>query len=916
MTPQEQTNLTVCSRCNGTGLEGRHPCGLCQGMSFGMSTSLGFLYWGKNIDGFEIVFRKWRRVFNNLVNFILLFLGILGLPSLAWYFYRTGWLSVGDFQAWFAPSVFILYFWFGLLLLTFLIYRLVLESEATRKIRRRGYEESEINIASLVPINWEEVVKIPKSKKIDVTRSYNMAAWEALENAYKNCQRFQSAEVLPVHLFSALIATSQIWLVFGRLGINMEKLKQGIGNMLVSVPKSENATPSWSNSARWILLSAYIDAYNHRHRLIGPIEVFAQTVKADDRIQELLFGLGVDMKKLTNAISWIRMQEVLAERWREFRAKARLKPKGAMNRAMTAIATRMLDKFGTDLTLMATYGYLAPCINRANEINQTLRIIEGGRQSVILVGESGVGKQAIIEGLAQRMAEEDVPKIMQDKRLVSLSIAQLVSGASASEAQERLLLVLQEVAISGNIVLVVPHIDKMVGITSGTEESIDLSEVFANELSKGYFTCIATARPHNYSRAIENRTLGMKMQKVEVGEMDEDTAIRVLEAKAGGIEFQNKVYFTYDALEKAVQLSAKLMHERFLPDKAIEIIKEAALEVRKSRGEKSLVTAEDVAKIITEKTKVPVTAVTQEESEKLLKLEDEIHKRVIGQEVAVKAVSSALRRARAELREKKRPIANFLFLGPTGVGKTELSKTIAEVYFGSEKNMIRLDMSEYQDKASIYRLIGAPGDKEGGLLTESVRKKPFTILLLDEIEKAHPDILNVFLQVMDDGRLTDNLGRTIDFTNVILICTSNAGTDFIQEEMKKNTPVPDIQRILVQEKLKNYFRPEFINRFDGVIVFTPLSQEEILQIAWLQLSKLQENLEERGIHLRVTEEAAEELAREGYDPLYGARPLKRVLQEKVNDALANYLLTGKIGRRDVVYLEPGGKIRVEKAPEI
>ena len=297
-------------------------------------------------------------------------------------------------------------------------------------------------------------------------------------------------------------------------------------------------------------------------------------------------------------------------------------------------------------------------------------------------------------------------------------------------------------------------------------------------------------------------------------------------------------------------------------------------------------------------------------------MESDIHARVIGQDQAVKAVAAALRRSRAELREQKRPIANFLFLGPTGVGKTELSKTVAQVYFGDEENMIRLDMSEYQEKSSIYRLIGAPGDKEGGLLTEAVRKKPFSLVLLDEIEKAHPDILNVFLQVMDDGRLTDNTGRTVDFTNTIIVATSNAGTDYIQDEIKKNTPIEEIQRVLVQEKLKTFFRPEFLNRFDGIIVFKPLTQEEVLQIAWLQLYKIQEQMAEKGIHLQITEQAAEELAREGFDPLFGARPLKRVINEKVNDALANYMLQGKIGRRDVVYLEPGGKLRIDKAKEL
>ena len=913
---EQDINLTICERCQGTGLEGRNSCTMCQGMAYGMNTPLGFLYWGKNIDAFEIIFRKWRRAFNNIFNFILLFLSVLCLPALAWYFYNLGWVPMFELGAWVKPNFYILYFWFALVLITFLIYRLILEAGQFKKIKPRGYEEDEIDVKALAPVSWERVKSLPRNKLVDATPSYNLKTWEVMERAYRIAEKLENPQILAIHLFASCMETTQISLVFARLGVDMEKLKQTLGNMIIKIEQAKDTAPQWSSQAKWVSLAVYIDAYNHGHRLIGPIEIFDKTVQSDERLQELMFGLGVNTEKLDNTIAWIRMKEVLREKYLEFRAKARLKPKGAMNRAMTAIATRMLDRYGTDLTVMATYGYLSPCINRGSEINQILRIIEGGQQSVILVGESGTGKQAIIEGLAQRMVEEAVPKVLQDKRLVSLSVAQLVSGASASEAQERLLITLREVAISGNIVLVVQHVDKMVGITAGTEESMDLSEVFANELSKGYFTCIATARPAEFTRAVENRSLGMKLQKVEVAEMDENTAIRVLEAKANGIEYTNKVFFTYDAIDRAVRLSAMLMHERSLPEKAIEIIKEAALEVRKARGENALVQAEDVAKIITEKTKVPVTAVTQEESEKLLHLEDEIHKRVIGQENAVKAVSAALRRARAELREKKRPIANFLFLGPTGVGKTELSKTVAEVYFGNEENMIRLDMSEYQDQASIYRLIGAPGSREGGLLTEAVRKKPFTILLLDEIEKSHPDILNVFLQVMDDGRLTDSLGRTIDFTNVILIGTSNAGTDFVQEEMKKGTDVPEIQRQLVQEQLKNYFRPEFINRFDAIIVFTPLSREEILQIAWLMLSRLQANLEERGIHLRVTEEAAEELAKAGYDPLYGARPLKRVIQEKVNDALADFMLKGKIGRRDIVYLEPGGKVRVQKAEEL
>ena len=309
-----------------------------------------------------------------------------------------------------------------------------------------------------------------------------------------------------------------------------------------------------------------------------------------------------------------------------------------------------------------------------------------------------------------------------------------------------------------------------------------------------------------------------------------------------------------------------------------------------------------------------MTQVGQEEGKKLLNLEERMHERIIGQEEAVKAVASALRRARVELRSKDRPIANFLFLGPTGVGKTELAKTTAEVYFGSENNMLRFDMSEYQDKASVYRLIGASG--EGGLLTEAVRQNPFALLLLDELEKAHPDILNLFLQVMDDGRLTDGAGRTIDFTNVILISTSNAGTQYIQDEVAAGTELTVIREYLMNTELKQVYRPEFLNRFDGVMVFKPLSPEDVVAIAYLLINKVAQRLEAKGIAFRASDEAVHELAKKGYDPKFGARPLRRVIQDTVDNAIADQLLQGNVGRRDTLVLAEGGVITVEKAAEL
>lgn len=329
-----------------------------------------------------------------------------------------------------------------------------------------------------------------------------------------------------------------------------------------------------------------------------------------------------------------------------------------------------------------------------------------------------------------------------------------------------------------------------------------------------------------------------------------------------------------------------------------------------------MVTTEDVASVVHDKSNVPVEAVTQDESTKLLELESRLHGRVVGQEAAVVAVAQAMRRARAELREGKRPIANFLFLGPTGVGKTELAKTLADQYFGNEEAMVRIDMSEYQDAASVARMIGASGDERGGLLTEAVRHTPFTIVLLDEIEKAHPEILNLFLQVMDDGRLTDGVGRTVDFTSAVIIATSNAGTSFIQDEVKKGTDVERIRLMLLERELKGTFRPEFLNRFDAIIVFKPLTMEDVVQIAGLLLASVGKRLEEKGVHFRAEDAAVRALAEAGYDPLFGARPLRRVIQDRVDTLLADIILRKGASRRDTIVLRGDLTLAVEKAPEL
>ena len=691
-------------------------------------------------------------------------------------------------------------------------------------------------------------------------------------------------------MFLALLKSGKIKIIFGRLGIPIKLLQDRVERNL-SAGNEKNM--QFNPDVLGILMNAYISAAERQSRKTGSNLILLEIVKANEFLQEVLYDLNVDMEKLENVVKWIEIQDKLRDRWLEFRKASFLRPRGEVNRAMTALQTPILDRFGEDLTYFAKRGLIDFCIGREDILENMLRIVEGGGKGVVLVGEHGVGKSAIIDGLAELMIKEEVPKILEDKRLIRLSLSEILGGSKSEEAGKKIMAAFNDAWRAGNIVLDIPNLEYF-----SAGESLPLAALLAEELKKSALPVFASTTPEGYGKVVEGTALAEILEKIDVPEPDNNLAIRILEAESSGIEFKEKVYFSYDALAGAVTLSDKYLHEKFLPAKAMEIIKEAATAARNKKGANSIVTYEDIANIVSEKSKVPVSSLTETEKEKLLKLEEAIAGQIIGQKEAVDAVSRALRRARAGMKAGGRPIANFLFLGPTGVGKTELSKTIANVYFGGEEMMIRVDMSEYQDKQSVYRMIGREG--EGGYLTESVRKKPYALVLLDELEKAHPDILNLFLQVMDDGRLTDGKGRAIDFTNVILVATSNAGSDFIAKEVSAGAAIEQIKNKLLEEKLGQYFRPEFLNRFDGVIVFKPLEQDEIAQIAGLIIKKVAKKLEEKGVELVVKEAALRELAKLGFDPKFGARPLRRVIAREVEDRLANLLLEGKVKRRDKV----------------
>ncbi|HRH32098.1 MAG TPA: ATP-dependent Clp protease ATP-binding subunit, partial [bacterium] len=771
--------------------------------------------------------------------------------------------------------------------------------------------KSDILLREIGSETQPEFTEIPSlaavERRFDIATVCTTDALFAVEESFRLAQKSGHAEVSALHLFTGTLATTPAQVLLVRLGVSFEGIKDPLRRRLSTASVGVTV---FGRAAEAVMAQAFLRAKNTNRQTVSALEIFACCFATEPFLAEVFAAQGIAPEELENALAWMRINDDLRERYDAFRKAASFKPTSNMNRSMTAVATPFLDSVSEDLTRAAVYGQTGLLVGRDQEMANILRAIEGGDQSVVLVGQSGVGKQALIDGLADLMVEERVPKVLQDKRLMKISVPQIVSAQGGTGADERFLYALQQVAHAGNVILVIDNLHELVGEGTG----IDLASILASELGKGYTFVIATTTPQAYTEIVERSVVAPRFQKIVIDEPERNAVIQILESKVGSLEAKYQVIFTYAAVAAAVDLTTRYMHDGALPEKAIEIMKEVALVVSKRGQRPGWVRKEDVAALIGERTRIPVTEVSQGEGEKLLHLEERVHERVIGQEPAVKAVASALRRARTELRSGKRPIANFLFLGPTGVGKTELAKATAEVYFGNEQAMVRFDMSEYQDASSVNRLIG--GNGQAGLMTEAVRKNPFCLLLLDELEKAHADILNLFLQVMDDGRLTDGLGRTIDFTNVILIATSNAGTQFIQDQVAAGSELSAIKNELMESELRTTYRPEFLNRFDDVIVFAPLTREDVVAIAYLSIAKVIERLKEKGIVFAVTDAAIHELAEQGYDAKFGARPLRRVIQEKVENPLADYLLKGAVGRRDTLLFDLGGVITLKKAEEL
>ena len=890
--------LVTCQRCRGAGTTGGRPCGACRGQGQALLVGGYIVHWQKPLTQLEFLQDHLQIVTRSAIRLILFLFSFTGVVYFMAIFIGALELSQGNpLQSITSNSVVPLFLWLSVMAGLHTYYSLDRDIASMEKIPRRVYQTAEL----IKP----QVVDLSAWPSLNVYDTLTAEAREVLARAYRLSEQLHQP-FGPVHLFLILLMQERVRAVLARLGVGAYELSRKTIRILAS-PSAQYSPPSFEA----IFLKAYQHAYHDRRLYVDTQFVFEAVSSLDALASEVLYDVGIDATKIDNVVRWQHTDEHMRQHWRQFRARARLRPRHRLDRAMTAVATPILDYFSQDDTELAQWGYFLTTIARPGIIESVLRVLEGGR-AALLVGQPGVGKRGIIESIAERMVANDVPELMQDKRLVSVSIPKLVSGATPAEAEGRLLELLAEVARARNIILVIEDIDGMVGITSGREGSVDLANVLARSLSDRRYLCLATTTSENYRQRIESSALASVCTRVELPEPTTNESIQIVETRLGPVEARHRVFFSYDAVVRLVELTAKYIPDRYLPQKALAYINELALYVKQRRGAGSIILSSDVNDFIGERLNIPVSRVGAEESSRLLNMETLIHERVVGQHEAVSAVAEALRRSRAEIGDKKRPIVSLLFLGPTGVGKTELAKAVAEVYFGGENQIVRLDMSEYRELSGLSRLLGSSDGKSRGLLTSSIRAKPFSLLLLDEFEKAHSDVVNIFLQVMDDGRLTDSRGQTTDFTNVILIATSNAGSIFIQDSLRIGRSIVDIEHGLLNTELQQYFRPELLNRFDRIVVFHPLNPEQVLAITKLMLNKLTRRLAEQGIAFQATEEAIGELARAGWHPTFGARPLRRVIQDRVDSLIAKNILEGKLQRRDTVALDSRGRLVITK----
>lgn len=794
-------------------------------------------------------------------------------------------------------------------------------------------------------------------------KGFTEKANKALNLAIESAEEMRHNYVGTEHILYGLVkeGSGVAATALNECGVTEDALREKLESINGTMSLVELTPDDFTPRTKRVLRAAVIISSKTGYTYVGTEHLLLAILsESDSYAVAFLEELGVSVERLAQAVSK-GMQGGADDGFGGFENESA--PNGSQKGGSA------LDKFGRDLTQAAKNGEIDPVIGREKEIQRVIQILSRRtKNNPVLIGEPGVGKTAVAEGLALEIAKGNVPEILKDKRVVSLDLTGMVAGAKyRGDFEERIKAAIDEVKKSKNTILFIDELHTIVG-AGAAEGSADAANILKPSLARGDFQVIGATTLNEYRKYIEkDAALERRFQPVKVGEPTPEQAVQILKGLRDSYEAHHKVKITDEAINAAVTLSSRYIADRYLPDKAIDLIDEGASKVRlasltspdnvkeledeiadyekekasaineqdferaarlrdeqkelqtklddakkkwqeQQKGNSGEVTAEDIAKIVSEWTGIPVVQLTKEESERLLNMENVLHERVIGQSEAVTAIAKAIRRGRVGLKDPKRPVGSFIFLGPTGVGKTELCKALAEAMFGDENAMLRLDMSEYMEKHTVSKLIGSPpgyvGFEEGGQLTEKVRRKPYSVVLFDEIEKAHPDVFNMLLQILEDGRLTDSQGRTVDFKNTIIIMTSNVGARLITEKQSslgfnsENENVEESEKKDIKElvtgELRKVFRPEFLNRVDDIIVFNKLNKDEIKQIAVKMLKTLENRLDKMNIKISFTDNAISEIADKGFDENYGARPLRRAIQNEIEDPLSEQMLEGKV----------------------
>lgn len=929
---QEEKNnnsLLSCSVCGGSGLGlDDRPCGECRGEGVFLLVGNGAtFYWGRKLFGRPVIVSSvgWllEKITQSLLSVFTIFTLLYGV-----YFIVLGnrnfWVVLTEnlsevvsgsnmAEAWLAflfyfiidilnsfalvlleRGVGSLAFWLGVGGVIYFYYK-----TRSKELSHKVIDASDPDLQ----VFYNPLVSIPK-KSIDISSYASPTVISILERALNLAHDLKQVPGI-FHLAKILVSEVGIAELMKRIELDPQDFLIYINSVIEEIPQDQSKKAinffveiPMSVEMKKIAILSFEETLQLGFDKIE-IESLFITLFHDQSLNKYFHDHKIDNKDIRGAILWSKTLSNIRPRSRRPRRIKHI----VMNKAWTARVTPELDRFTEDLTDQARYGLTGYVVNRQREVNNLMRVLERNSQNnALLVGEEGSGRTTIVKALANRMIHDEVLPSLQDKRLVVLDIGALVAGARAGgDLELRIREILEDMGQSGNIILYIPDIHNMAAAGSG--EGFDASKILAPILSQNLFQIIGSTDAGNYHRYIEPRSdFANSFDVIKVDELDEEDTLKVVAITAGMIENREGVIMTYGAIKQAVELSKRYITDKLLPGKAIDLLSETAVEVRR-RGEWSVMRDEDIMEVVTEKTGIPLTSVNTNEAEKLLSLEDNLHSRVIGQDFAVKAVSSAIRRVRVGMKMQNRPIGVFLFLGPTGVGKTELAKALAEVYYGDENAMVRLDMSEYQTIESVEKLIGYSSDNSessgGGILTEALKRQPFSLILLDELEKAHRNVLNLFLQVFDDGRLTDSLGRTVDFTNTIIIATSNAGSKVMQKIFTEDESSDARVMEMLSPYLVEYFSPEFLNRFTDKIVFRSLDREDLMKIMKLQISYLASRLNEaQGITIEIGEDALSYLLEIGYSAEYGARFMQRTVQEKLENLIAVEFLKGNIKRGD------------------